>query len=282
MDDGSTDKESIRILEELTWGWWESKGWKVFREKNKYLGAARNTGVKHASGKYVVFMDDDDYAKPHQVETLVKVATNRDAEVVTSGHDVFAGLSRPYKAESLKRYLPIGPAIMAGMLENVFGDSKMLVRRDSFITNGGFTEDFGVGFEDYEFLAKMALRGRAMEAVSEPLNWYRRHDAAMSYQTNLKAGQARMLRAYVEANAPENSPQAMLLKCVMAKFFAQDGVRRFESDYVSSNDTHYYDYNRHRSDGAGASVSLKALSATSTLSDVQSSSTAMEENVYGF
>ncbi|KAL3895327.1 MAG: hypothetical protein SGCHY_004764, partial [Lobulomycetales sp.] len=170
VDDGSTDKESLRILEDLTWGWWESKGWKVIREKNKYLGAARNTGVKHAAGKYVVFMDDDDIAKPHQVETLVKVATNRDAEVVTSGHDVFSGVHFPYAAQSQTRYLPIGPAKMAGMLENVFGDSKMLVRRDSFVAEGGFTEDYGVGFEDYEFLAKMALKGKAMEAVSEPLN----------------------------------------------------------------------------------------------------------------
>jgi glycosyltransferase involved in cell wall biosynthesis len=137
-------------MEDITWGWWENKGWKVVRQKNKYIGAARNSGVKQAAGKYIVFMDDDDIAKPHQVETFVKVAENRDAEIVTSGHDVFSGLKRPHTSKSLKRYLPIGPAKMAGMLENVFGDSKMLVRRDSFIAEGGFTEDYGVGFEDYE------------------------------------------------------------------------------------------------------------------------------------
>jgi hypothetical protein len=36
----------------------------------------------------------DTHAKPHEIETLVKVALNRcRAEVVTSGHDVFSGFT---------------------------------------------------------------------------------------------------------------------------------------------------------------------------------------------
>ncbi|KAJ3217598.1 hypothetical protein HK099_005400 [Clydaea vesicula] len=240
VDDGSTDKESIRILESITWGWWENKGWKVIREKNKYLGAARNAGVKHAAGKYVVFMDDDDLAKPHQVETLVKVAINRNAEVVTSGHDVFTGMKGPTSTISLKRYLPLGAAKLPGMLENVFGDSKMLVNRELFISSGGFTEDYGVGFEDYEFLAKMALNDKAMEAVSEPLNWYRRHDDAMSYQTNLKQNQLRMLRAYAAVNGEASPAQQGLLQHTQEMFFKRDGIKPFVNEPLPNTTLSHY------------------------------------------
>lgn len=37
------------------------------RTENQYLGAARNTGAQFARGQYIVFMDDDNYAKPHEV-----------------------------------------------------------------------------------------------------------------------------------------------------------------------------------------------------------------------
>jgi cellulose synthase/poly-beta-1,6-N-acetylglucosamine synthase-like glycosyltransferase len=44
VDDGSTDPEAIAFLNNLAWTWWEKKGWRVIREPNRYLGAARNTG----------------------------------------------------------------------------------------------------------------------------------------------------------------------------------------------------------------------------------------------
>lgn len=44
VDDGSNDPDSIRYLSDLSWSWWQEKPWKVLREPNRYLGAARNTG----------------------------------------------------------------------------------------------------------------------------------------------------------------------------------------------------------------------------------------------
>lgn len=57
VDDGSTD-ESGEICEHYA-GLYEN--WKVIHQKNSGLAAARNTGLEHASGKYIVFLDSDDY-----------------------------------------------------------------------------------------------------------------------------------------------------------------------------------------------------------------------------
>jgi hypothetical protein len=48
-----------------------------------------------------------------------------------------------------------------------------LVRRRLLEELGGFTEDFGIGHEDFELFAKAALAGYRVLSVPEPLFWYR-------------------------------------------------------------------------------------------------------------
>ncbi|KAJ3246689.1 hypothetical protein HDU78_006439 [Chytriomyces hyalinus] len=236
VDDGSTDAASLAYVRELSWTWWETKGWKVLFESNRYLGAARNTGAKAASGKFVLFLDDDDYSKPHHIETLVKVAINTKTDIVTGGHDVFNGRLRPSSARSNSRFLPLGQAPLAGMLQNVYGDSAFLVRRDYFIDVGGFTEDFGVGFEDYEFLARAALKGHKMQAVPESLHWYRHHGTTMSTSTNLKTNQLRMLRPYIESNPTASEQQRSVFANVQTVFFEKYGTAFDENPFAVRRD----------------------------------------------
>ncbi|MGV6830385.1 MAG: glycosyltransferase family 2 protein [bacterium] len=67
IDDESQDK-SIEIVKSLTKN---DKRFKVISQKNKGLGGARNTGIKNASGKYLFFLDSDDYIKEETFQVLV-------------------------------------------------------------------------------------------------------------------------------------------------------------------------------------------------------------------
>ena len=73
VDDGSAGAEIIDELKSI-----EREisplGWRLIRQDNRYLGAARNRGAKEAKGKYLIFMDDDNVAKPEEIETLVRAA----------------------------------------------------------------------------------------------------------------------------------------------------------------------------------------------------------------
>ncbi len=74
VNDGSTDR-SREILTE-----WEARlpQMRVIDQENCGLSAARNTGLKAATGDYVVFVDSDDWVEPTMLSTLAESIGNED------------------------------------------------------------------------------------------------------------------------------------------------------------------------------------------------------------
>lgn len=59
---------------------------KVLHKKNEGLGVARNSGLALATGKYVLFIDSDDYLSEKMVEKLVYQAELMNADIVYCGY----------------------------------------------------------------------------------------------------------------------------------------------------------------------------------------------------
>lgn len=57
----------------------------IRHEKNLGLGESRNTGINHAVGKYVYFVDSDDFISPVTLEKFYTAAEKNNAEVVQAG-----------------------------------------------------------------------------------------------------------------------------------------------------------------------------------------------------
>ena len=89
IDDGSTDF-SYNILQE-----YESKVDKVHVvfQGNQGVSAARNTGIRQAKGRYVTFVDCDDYIEEYYVENLVQYMINQNDIVMTGFVDEKGGRS---------------------------------------------------------------------------------------------------------------------------------------------------------------------------------------------
>ena len=78
VDDGSTDKSGV-ICDE--YGLKDNRI-KVIHKKNGGLSDARNTGIDIAKGKYISFIDSDDWVDLQMFETLYNIAIKNDADIV--------------------------------------------------------------------------------------------------------------------------------------------------------------------------------------------------------
>jgi len=195
VDDGSDRPEAVRFVDSLE-DEFEARGWRIVRQMNRYLGAARNTGVRHARGTYVLFMDDDNIAEAHEVSTFVRAAEMSGADILTCFLRVFQGSEPPASDSGTYCWPFLGAAVAPGVTRNSFGDANAFVRRAVFDRIGGFTEDVGIGCEDWEFFARATLAGCRLMVVPEPLVRYRQSAQGMLSTTSQHANRMRALRPY--------------------------------------------------------------------------------------
>lgn len=82
VDDGSSDS-TLSILKEYA-----DKDSRVIilSQKNQYAGIARNNGLSHASGDYIMFLDSDDIFEKNMVSYLINIATKRNTDIVVFGY----------------------------------------------------------------------------------------------------------------------------------------------------------------------------------------------------
>ncbi len=208
VDDGSTQQAALDDLAGLEAEFARRK-WKIIRQENQYLGAARNTAAKAADGQYLLFMDDDNYALPNEISTFVKAAQSSGADMLTCVFDTFSGDGPPPALgtdPSAQRWLPLGGAVAVGMFSNLYGDANALIKKDVLEKLGGFTIDWGVGHEDWELFARASLAGYRVEVVPEVLYRYRVDRGSMLRTTSHYVNHMRSLRPYLEKVGPQLAP----------------------------------------------------------------------------
>ena len=201
VDDGSS-AEQLQALRSALDG---EAGVSLVEQENRYLGSARNTGARHARGRYLLFHDDDNIARPKELQTLFEVAERTEADVLCCFSDVFVGDGPPDESsiQPLRR-MPIGADIYYGLVRNGFGDSNCLVRRSAWAEGGGFSEHYRIGLDDHEFFARMVLAGYRLLVVPESLYYYRLNETPMrNFHANRHADFVRVLDTYRDAGIIE-------------------------------------------------------------------------------
>lgn len=97
VNDGSKDN-SLNILKR-----YEDKfeKIKIINQENRGLSAARNTGLEHSQGEYVLFLDSDDMLKENALEKLFFMAKNKNLDLIV--YDALA-FDEVTGKQSLKKY----------------------------------------------------------------------------------------------------------------------------------------------------------------------------------
>ncbi len=185
VDDGSTDG-SIDLLKQY------GDRVRVIRQANAGQGAARNAGIRHAAGRYVAFLDQDDRWYPQKLEREVTaLQADPDAVLVYSNSD---RMDREGRLLDVGTTLKERSSALASPLGRLIGEglvlpSSMLVRRDVLEQVGGF-DPYLTGFEDFDLCARLRQQGRFL-FLEESALCYRIHGDGFSHSGKLRVVQSR-------------------------------------------------------------------------------------------
>lgn len=102
IDDGSSDR-SLEIIEGHAKA---DARVKILRKKNGGVASARNCGVKHSSGKYIAFVDSDDFLDDNYISHMIKVAEKDRVDVVQCNYRIAFGkqIKKPDQVERKKEF----------------------------------------------------------------------------------------------------------------------------------------------------------------------------------
>ena len=169
----------------------------VGHEVNKGACAARNTGIAHARGEFVAFLDDDDTWAPNKLE-LQLAAFQADPGLGF----VFCDLLCVDSTDNTRKLVKYGfgrETLFRDLLRNGAGicTSALVIRRDLLESIGGFDASLP-SYQDYDLLLRLALRSRGV-AVEEPLLCYNVSQDGISRNYESKfIGKKLILEKYLE------------------------------------------------------------------------------------
>lgn len=168
VDDCGTDK-SMEIANKIITPYQTSYDIKFIHHKqNRGLSAARNSGVRIATGEYIYFLDSDDFLPPNAIYALVQPILKQPAIDFVIGKVQTTGEKKVSYPLNIDNYLNKNEDIFAAYLQNkwnVMAYNK-LINRNFFIKyNLYFMEGFL--HEDVDFSIRLAISAHSMAPCSE-------------------------------------------------------------------------------------------------------------------
>ena len=138
---------------------------KYLKKKNGGLSSARNYGIKHAKGEYILFIDSDDYIENNMTELMYNKIINDNSDIVVCEFNYDFGNKKirsysnlDYTSDPKKKYLLTPPMACIRMYKKeLFNDIK-------------FRE--GIYYEDLEINPKMVLYAKKISFLDEALYNY--------------------------------------------------------------------------------------------------------------
>lgn len=141
---------------------------KIINQENLGVCKARNIGISHAAGDYILPLDADDKIAPEYIEKAVSVLDNNsDVGIVYCEVEAFGA-----KTGILKQK----PATIENMLvqNRIFPCS--MFRKSDFLKTAGYRDEMVIGCEDWDLWLSLIENGAKPFKIPEVLFYYRKHE----------------------------------------------------------------------------------------------------------
>ncbi len=168
VDDGSTDNSRDIANNFLK----QDSRIKYHYKTNGGLSSARNYGIKHAIGEYILPLDSDDFISTNYLElALIEIQKSINTKVVFGAVQNFGTLNERCVNDSIFDF-------QKQLISNQIHCCG-IYRKSDAIMAGGYDEKMKKGFEDWEFYIRLLGNGGdAVQLKDIALN-YRRKEVSM-------------------------------------------------------------------------------------------------------
>jgi len=180
VDDGSTD-ESAALSKTF-----ESDKVKLYRQTNKGASAARNYGLKQATGKYIQFLDADDLLSTNKIEAQVETL-NQHADCIAICDTVyFDDGTDPYQNKPVKEWYSNGCNEPVDFLIKLYGGDLIgenyggMIQPNAWLTPRTVIDKAGLWNEtisvddDGEFFCRVIAESKGVFYAGDGINYYRK------------------------------------------------------------------------------------------------------------
>ena len=164
VDDGSTERETIGVLDELASG---DRVEVVRLAENGGPSRARNVGLERARGRYLLPVDADNVILPEAIERLV-------SQLKVAGEEVGFIYPNVQFFGNRDDYFEAPEWNLHELLIQNWCDVCSLFDREIFDAGLRFDEGVRLGHEDWEFILRLAARGVRGEPARFPTFRYRK------------------------------------------------------------------------------------------------------------
>ena len=191
VDDCSTDG-SIDILNEYMTHFDNIRI--VKNNKNGGLSFARNEGMKYAKGKYILFVDSDDWLKENSLERLYSVGENLGLDILYFNKEIFYEADYRGKEDWIGQESIEYGKVMSGQdffcicaeqdIYNSINAYLQFFKRDFIISNQ--IEFYnGILHEDYLFFLRAAMCANKVAKIPDALYLYRKRNGAITEKVDV-------------------------------------------------------------------------------------------------
>ena len=165
----------------------------IYNSKNRGLSTSRNLGLQIAQGKYVYFLDSDDYLEENALEDLYNISEKNQTEVLYFDTDVMNlghyengcnGYEPP--AYSKNQKIQSGQALFSNAIINNTWDTcvwRQFYLKEFLMKNNIRFAD-GLAHEDWSFSFETAMLATRVMYVPLKLHMYVRRENSITDRTN--------------------------------------------------------------------------------------------------